>query len=60
MKTSAANDIGGIQSKIHLFGCNTFLKIIFVRSTAYFSLISFASSMISKAYFCFPFASIFL
>ena len=52
--------MGGKVHRIHFGGFRTRYKITRARFTAYRSLISLASSMISKAYFCLPCASSFL
>ena len=56
----AAKDRGGRNASMPRGGCSSLWKNSLARSMRYCSLISFASSMISKAYFCLPWASSFL
>ena len=57
-KISAANTIIGIGISSRFGGFNSFLKTIFAFFMDHFSLIFFASSIISNAYFFFPLSRI--
>lgn len=56
----AAKDSSGTQTSTPPDGYTMLFQIDPVRFTAYSLLIFFASSMISKAYFCLPWANSFL
>ena len=50
--------MGDAKNNTHFGGYRNLFIIVRIFSTVYFSLISLASSIISKAYFFFPFSRI--